>query len=100
MKIKNVIRFLARLLVWRLPVRSGQPTTPKPPPEQLDLGLDHLTATGLPLRAALPVRSAEYWLQFGEPNLALQELASLPDAVRRQDWPMRVELAALHAAAR
>ncbi len=100
MKIKNVIRFLARLLVWRLPFRSGQPTTPKPPPEQLDLGLDQLTATGLPLRAALPVRSAEYWLQFGEPNLALQELASLPDAVRRQDWPMRVELAALHAAAR
>ena len=72
-------------------------TGPPPPPEQLTLDLDQSTAAGLPLREALPVRSAEYWLQLGQPDQALKELESLPETVRRHPWPLRVHLAALHA---
>ena len=98
MKIKDLIRFVVQHVAQWLPFGLRRPTAPAPRPEQLDLGFDQLTATGLPLRAALPVRSAEYWLQLGQPSLALTELASLPDAVRRHEWPMRVRLAALNAA--
>ena len=66
-----------------------------PPPEQLDLGLDQITDTGLPLRDAIPVRSAEYWLEMGEPDLALKELQTLPESARQHPWPLRVHLNAI-----
>ena len=78
-------------------VRRYFPGPPPPPPEQLDLGLDQLTDTGLPLRDAIPVRSAEYWLQMGEPDLALKELQTLPESAQRHTWPLRVRLNALNA---
>ena len=61
MKIKNLIRVVATSLVWWLRFGSRRHNAPAPPPEQLDLGLDPITETGLRLHKALPVRSAEYW---------------------------------------
>ena len=100
MKFKNLIRVVVTGLVRWLPFSSRRHDAPAPPPEQLDLGLDQLTATGLPLREAIPVRSAEYWLQLGELDLALRELATLPETARRHPWPMRVQLTALHTTVR
>ena len=94
MKIKNIIRCVLHLLARRLPFGFRRHTAPAPPPEQLDLGLDQLTATGLLLRDALPVRSAEYWLQLGEPDLAMKELQTLPENVLQHTWPLRVRVAA------
>ena len=95
MKPKNSIatlRHLGRKFIALL-LRRPQPI---PPPRQLELELDELTATGLPLRDALPVKSAEYWLMLGQPHLAEQELQSLPESTRRHPWPLRVQLAAHH----
>ena len=99
MKLKITIRSALRTLhsalmalVWRRRAQS------EPPPEQLDLGLDQITDTGLPLRDAIPVRSAEYWLQMGEPDLALKELQTLPESARQHPWPLRVHVNALQAA--
>ena len=99
MKIKNIIRFVVQNLARCIPFASRWHVAPVPLPEQLDLGLDQITATGLPLREAIPVRSAEYWLRFGEPDLALKELETLPESAHQHAWPRRVHLAALNAAA-
>lgn len=99
MKIKTAIRSALRTLCTAfiaLVMRQRKPSPP--PPEQLDLGLDQLTDTGLPLRDAIPVRSAEYWLQMGEPDLALKELQTLPESAQRHTWPLRVRLNALNTA--
>ena len=97
MAIKNIIRSALRTLHSALTAlaRRWRGASP-PPPEQLDLGLDQLTDTGLPLRDAIPVRSAEYWLQMGEPDLALKELQTLPESAQRHAWPLRVRLNALN----
>jgi len=68
-----------------------------PPPEQLSLDPDQTTAVGLPLREALPVRSAEYWLQLGQPALVLKELETPPETARLHPWSLRVHVAVLHA---
>ncbi|MEI8291665.1 MAG: hypothetical protein WCH99_19530 [Verrucomicrobiota bacterium] len=52
--------------------------------------LDELTDDGLLLREAVPVRSAEFWLQMGYPELALEELQTLPESARRHPWTRRV----------
>ena len=95
MTIKTTLRFLARKLPRRMP-GSARRQTPPPPPEQLPLNLDQLTASGLPLREAIPVRSAEFWLQLGEREQALKELQTLPEPARRHAWPRRVHLQATH----
>jgi len=98
MRIKDIIRRIRQLppLIFAFAIRRRPAALP--PPEQLDLELDQVTATGLPLHEAIPVRSAEYWLQLGAPDLALKELETLPETVRRHAWPMRVRLNALNAA--
>jgi hypothetical protein len=53
---------------------------------------------GLRLKDALRVKSAEYWLKLGQPDQALAELAALPKSVQRFPWPLKVHLAAVHAA--
>lgn len=63
MKFKSLIGFVGHTLARLLPFTLKR--TP-PPPEQLDLGLDQITDTGLSLREAIPVRSAEYWLRLGD----------------------------------
>ena len=90
MKIKTTVRVILQKLTRRQNV-------PQPPPEQLPLNLDQLTASGLPLREALPVRSAEYWLQLDEPDQAMKELQTLPEPARRHAWPQHVYLQAIHA---
>jgi hypothetical protein len=101
MKIKIIIakfiRIVTRRVAGRLHLASRRRATALPPHEQLALQLDQITEPGLPLRQALPVRSAEYWLQLGQPDIALQELETLPEAVRQHPWPLRVHRAALHA---
>ena len=97
MKIKDLIRIVVSSLLRWLRLGSRRDHAPAPPPQQLDLGLDQITETGLRLRDALPIRSAEYWLQLGAPELALKELAKLPESTRRHAWSMRVQLHALHA---
>ena len=101
MKIKIIITKLIRIVVHglagRLRLASRRRAAALPPHEQLALQLDQITEPGLPLRQALPVRSAEYWLQLGQPDIALQELETLPEAVRQHPWHLRVQRAALHA---
>jgi len=55
------LRHLGRKLIALLLRRPR----PSPPPRQLQLDLDELTVSGLPLRDALPIRTAEYWLLLG-----------------------------------
>ncbi len=66
------------------------------------IDLDELTDDGLLLREAIPVRSAEFWLQMGYPELALEELQTLPETARRHPWTRRVSfdatVAKLHQA--
>lgn len=68
-----------------------------PAARQLQLELDELTGTGLRLRDALPVRSAEFWLLLGQPHLAEEELRALPENLRCHPWPLRVQIATRHA---
>lgn len=96
MKIKNTMRFAVQLLARVFPFVAHQNPPPAPPPVQLALDLDQVSASGLRLREAIPVRSAEYWLQLGEPDLALQELQTLPEPVRQHHWPRSVRFAANH----
>ena len=71
---------------------------PEPQPEQLTLDLEQPTDTGLLLRDALTVRSAEFWLALGEPRLALRELESLNEVARQNAWPLRTQLRATSGA--
>lgn len=71
---------------------------PVAPPQQLDLGLDRVTESGLPLRDAMAVRSAELWLALGEPRVALRELDTLAELSRQNAWSMRTQLRATHTA--
>ncbi len=96
MKIKEVICFIVQLLTRVNPFAGHGSPSPPPPPVQLALDLDQITQSGLRLREALPVRRAEYWLQLGAPDLASQELQSLPEPVHQHDWPRRVRRAATH----
>ena len=83
------MRVLAHHRARRLPSGLRRHATPALRPAPLDLGLDQITATGLPVRDALPVRSAEYWLQLGAQDLALQELAMFLEPARRHTLPTR-----------
>jgi len=94
MKITNAIHFLVQMLARVISFVARRNPPPAPPPVQLALDLDQITESGLPLREALPVRSAEYWLQLGAPDVALQELETLPEPVRQHHWPRRVRFAA------
>jgi len=53
---------------------------------------------GLALRHALLVKQAEHWLQLGEAAYALDELKSLPTSAEHNDWALKVQVAAIHAA--
>ena len=87
MKIKNLLLLIRQLPRSIFSFVSRRRADLLPPPVQLDLELDQLTDAGLPLRDAIPVRSAEYWLQMGEPNLALKKLETLPETAHRHSWP-------------
>ncbi len=65
---------------------------PAPPAETPAAPIDYnqLTVDGLPLRDALAVRSAEFWLALGEPRLALREFESLSELARLNAWCQRV----------
>ena len=67
------------------------------PPAPVDL--DAPTDRGLTLREAIPVRSAEYWLALGHPELALDELETLNSHARRHPWPRQVRQQAALATA-
>jgi hypothetical protein len=43
----------------------------------------------LPLSAALRVKSAEYWLELGEPGQAMKELDRLPSFMRKHPWVVK-----------
>jgi hypothetical protein len=66
---------------------------PAPPLETPPAPIDYhqLTVDGLPLRDALAVRSAEFWLALGEPRLALREFESLTELARQNAWCQRVQ---------
>lgn len=71
---------------------------PKPPAsESLAIDYDQPTAEGLHLRDALSVRSADFWLRLGQPEIALKELQTLPERARHHAWPLKIQLAAIHA---
>jgi len=98
MKIKNLFRHLAQIL-FRYPPTAGQRPAPQPSMNQPLLDLDEPTDSGLPLREAIPVRSAEYWMEMGYPELAMEELETLSERASRHAWPRRVRLQATLAAA-
>ena len=98
--IQTLVQTLARTL---LSIRQHHPATcNQQPATRLALDLDELTDDGLLLREAIPVRSAEYWLELGYPELALEELQTLPESARRHPWTRRVSfdatVAKLHQA--
>ena len=97
MNNNNPMRFLIRFVAHAIRRAFVSQPAALPPAEQLTLDFDQITEAGLPLRDALPVRSAEYWLRLGQPDLALKELETLPETVRQQQWALRVQLAARHA---
>ena len=100
--LKNIIQSLVRLLgiPHREPASqfkidpvlslSSSPSSPKDRHSNHAVDLDQRTATGLTLREALPVRTAEYWLSLGLPALALEELETLSATARRHPWPRQV----------
>ena len=90
MKIKNTLRFVVQTLARHIPYVARHCAAIHAPPEQLPLDLNHPTASGLPLREAISVRSAEYWLQLGQPDQALRELQTLSETASQHDWPQRV----------
>lgn len=91
MKLQIPIHPFVRVIVRRLKINRSASVAP---PEQLDLGLDRITETGLPLRDAMRVRSAEFWLALREPRLALREFDALTEAARQNDWAVRTHFAA------
>ena len=93
MKIKNTVRLIIQILFGQPPL-DGQ----RSPLRQAHLDLDELTDDGLLVREAIPLRSAEYWLQLGYPELAMQELESISERASRNPWPQRVRLQAILAA--
>jgi hypothetical protein len=49
------------------------------------------------LRQALRVKSAEYWMEHGQPNEALRGLEKLPQKAWNHPWVARVRVAAVKA---
>lgn len=95
MRMKSPIRTVIRITVRSLCPAFARRATPSPSTGQLTF--EQITHDGLRLREALPVRTAEYWLELGHPALALKELEALPASARQQPWPLRGRLAALRA---
>lgn len=60
-------------------------------------GQNSLMQKVLPLGAALRVKSAEYWLELGEPAQAMKELECLPSATRRHPWVIKTLVNAIGA---
>ena len=52
---------------------------------------------GLPLKDALRIKSAEYWLKLGEPVEASMELKHLSATTRKHPWALRVMVLAVGA---
>ncbi|MEI8290743.1 MAG: hypothetical protein WCH99_14850 [Verrucomicrobiota bacterium] len=104
MKIINTIQTLVQTFTRTLlSIRQRHPATcNQQPSTRPAIDLDELTDDGLLLREAIPVRSAEYWLQMGYPEMALKELQTLPESARRHPWTRRVSfdatVAQLHQA--
>ncbi len=113
--LRNLVKNLARTFLpfgLRRRLFTFRVSTP-PRPEQLSLNLDeltddaeiyghcgtHLTDTGLALREAIPVRSAEYWMELGYPELAMEELEHLSLRASQHPWPRRVRQQAALATA-
>lgn len=63
-----------------LVMASGQDPVGKPVPVQHPIALQH----------ALRIKSAENWLELGQPLHALVELEHLPKGARKHPWAMRV----------
>ena len=72
MKINSAIRIIVQILFGQPPL-DGQHTAVRQIPDDLD----EITDSGLALREAIPVRSAEYWMEMGCPELAVEELETL-----------------------
>lgn len=49
-----------------------------------------MSTSGLTLDEAIQVRSAEMWLEVGQPLQALHSLTDLPDSVWACPWPRTV----------
>ena len=97
--IQTLVQTLTRTLLF---IRQRQPVSQESPVRHAPIDLDELTDDGLLLREAIPVRSAEYWLQMGYPEMALKDLQTLPESARRHPWTRRVNfdatVAKLHQA--
>ena len=101
MELITTVQTLVQTIAQNLPfIGRRQPATGNLPPAiQLPLNLDELTDDGLLLRDAIPVRSAEYWLELGYPEMAMEELERLSLRASQNPWPRRVRQQALLATA-
>ncbi len=66
--------------------------SPRPAPETT---LKAIAEPPLPLRHALPVQAARYWLELGEADQALRELETLPSQAWQHPQAVEVRIAAL-----
>jgi hypothetical protein len=63
-----------------------------PPTATPELDLQQVTPDRLRLRDAIRLKSAELWLQLGQPELASGELESLPASADTHPWAMRLQM--------
>lgn len=56
------------------------------------INLQQVTPERLRLRDAVRLKSAELWLQLGQPELASRELESLPASADVHPWAMRIQM--------
>lgn len=70
-----------------MPIQTGEPGGKKDVKADLDQ---------MPLRDAILVKSAEFYLKLGNPLLALNELEKLPRDAKRHPWAIRMFVCAFH----
>jgi hypothetical protein len=63
-----------------------------PPAAAPAIDLQQVTPDRLRLRDAIRLKSAEFWLQLGQPELASRELESLPASADTHPWAMRIQM--------
>jgi hypothetical protein len=58
----------------------------KPPPNEV-----------LPIKDAIQIKAAEYWMKLGEADQALKELEALPPRTWKCGWALKTRIAAIGA---
>jgi hypothetical protein len=87
MKLKTENQFLPAVQV-QVTVKQFTPQVHQSTPLPSEL---------LPLKDAIQIKAAEYWLELGEADLALKELEALPSRIWKCGWALKTRIAAMGA---